>query len=310
MVLPMRDVVSRIGKEVFLFMQSGSKSIIVLLMLVFVGYFTVAQEFPCHVVDDRGIQITIANRPERIISIGALYTEILIDLGGLDRLVGVAESPDNPTAVADLPTVGSSFAPNVEVILSLEPDLVLGATDWGGERPALEKAGVTVLTTPLLTSLPDLFTTIRTVGIASGLNSEAEVLIGQIAEAIIRIESDALGPLRVRTAFLYAGTPDSPPYAGGSGTIEHELILRAGGENVFADVAGFPQVSFEAILASDPEVIFTDPSHVANIGDNPLLSAVSAAKHNRVHGIKASHITSTKVAEVLKAMSELLHPEG
>jgi len=286
------------------------KNTVAFTVVVVVGFVAWSQTYPVTVVDDRGIEITIANRPERIISIGALYTEFLIDLGGLDRLVAVAESPDNPTAVANLPIVGSSFAPNVEVILSLEPDLVLGATDWGGERPALEKAGVTVLTTPLLTSLPDLFTAVRTVGIASGLKSEAEVLIGQIAEAVIRIESDALGPLRVRTAFLYAGTPDTPPYAGGSGTIEHELILRAGGENVFADVAGFPQVSFEAILSSDPEVIFTDPSHIANIVDNPLLGAVSALKHNRVHGIKASHVTSTKVAEVLKAMSELLHPEG
>ncbi len=286
-----------------------AKSVVAFTVVVF-GCIAWAQTYPVTVVDDRGIQITIANRPERIISIGALYTEILIGLGGLDRLVGVAESPDNPTAVADLPTVGSSFAPNVEVILSLEPDLVLGATDWGGERPALEKAGVIVLTTSLLTSLSDLFTTIRTVGIASGLNSEAEVLIGQIAEAVIRVESTALGPSRVKTAFLYAGTPDTPPYAGGSGTIEHEMILRAGGENVFADVTGFPQVSFEAILSRDPEVVFTDPSHIANIVDNPLLGAVSAVKHDRVHGIKASHVTSTKVAEVLETMSELLHPEG
>lgn len=275
-----------------------------------VGFAAVAWTYPVTVSDDRGMAITIPGCPQRIVSIGSLYTEILIDLGGLDRLVAVAESPDNPAVVAGLATVGASFAPNVEVILSLKPDLVLGATDWGGERPALERAGVTVFTAPLLTGLPDLLTAIRTVGTAIGLRDEAEGLIGQIAEAIIRIEATSLGPSRVKAAFLYAGAPDTPPYAGGSGTIEDELILRAGGENVFADVAGFPQVGFEAIVARNPEVIFTDPAQVENLTNNPVLRGVAAVKNGRLCGIRASHVTSTKVAQVLQAMSEHLHPEG
>jgi len=291
-------------------MQSGSKSIMVLVMLVFVGSFVVAQEFPCIVVDDRGIEVTIASRPERIISIGALYTEILIDLGAGDRLVAVADSPDNPQFVAGLASVGPSYAPNVEVILSLNPDLVLGATDWGGERPALEEAGVVVLTGPLLAGLPDLFGVIRAVGTAVGLLDVAEALIGRIAEVSIGVESTALRPTRVRTAFLYAGSADAPPYAAGSGTIENELILRAGGQNVFADVDGFPQVSFEAVISRNPEVIFTDPSQIVNITGNPLLEGISAVTDGRVHGIRASHVTSTKVADVLQAMAEFLHPQG
>ena len=289
--------------------MKGITRIAVCAMIGLVGLAAAGRAYPVTVVDDRGAKIAFANRPERIVSIGTLYTEILLDLGAVDRLVAVAESPDNPPAVADLPTVGSSFAPNVEVILSFKPDLVLGATDWGGERPALEKAGVVVLTTRLITSLPDLFTTIRTVGKAIGLWDEAEILIGQIAEAIIDIESIALKSSRVKAAFLYAGTLNAPPYAGGSGTIEHELILRAGGENVFADVVGFPQVSFEALLTRNPDVIFTDPAQITNIADNPLLRGVSAVRNNRIYGIKASHVTSTKVAAVLKIMRELLHPE-
>ena len=78
------------------------------------------------------------------------------------------------------------------------------------------------------------------------------MLIGQIAEEIITIEASTLVEEPVRVAFLYASVPDTPPYAAGSGAIENELILRAGGENVFCDVQGFPQVSFEEIVARDP----------------------------------------------------------
>jgi len=286
------------------------KLLILLALLMSSGLVASAQQYPVTVIDDRGIEIAITSRPERIVTIGALYTEILIDLGASDRLVAVADSPNNPQVVGGLASVGPSYAPNVEVILSLEPDLVLGATDWGGERPALEEAGVVVLTASLLTGLPDLFVAIRAVGTAVGLLDVAEAMIGRIAEVSIGVESTALRPTRVRTAFLYAGSADAPPYAAGSGTIENELILRVGGQNVFADVDGFPQVSFEAVISRNPEVIFTDPSQIVNITGNPLLEGISAVTDGRVHGIKASHVTSTKVADVLQAMAEFLHPQG
>jgi len=280
-------------------------------VLVLAGLVASAQQYPVTVVDDRGVEVTINSQPNRIVVAGPpLYTEIMIDLGAVDRLIAVAESPDNPPEVADLPTIGPSFSPNVEVILSLEPDLVLGPGDYGGVRGNLEAVGITVLTTPLIKGIPDIFSTIRTVGTALGLQKQAEVLIGQIAEKVVTIEASTLDEGPVSAAFLYASVPDTPPYAAGSGAIENELILRAGGKNVFCDVQGFPQVSLEEIVSRNPEVIFTDPSQIENITSNPLLKPVSAVKNNRVYGIKAASITSTNVAEVLKQMGEFLHPEG
>lgn len=265
------------------------------------------EPFPITVVDDRGQTITIDDRPERIIAVGTLYAEIVVDLGALDQLIAIADSPDNPSATASLPSVGPAYAPNVELILSLDPDLVLGASDWGGERPALEGAGVTVLTTPLLKSVPDIFASIRSVGKALGREAESETLIGRIAETIVSSEAAVLGRPRVTAAFLYAGSADAPPYTAGVGAIEHELILRAGGENVFSDVAGFPQIGFEEILARDPQVIFTAPSQIENLVRHPLLQRVSAIVSGRVFGIRASQVASTQVADALQAMIRALH---
>ena len=280
----------------------------VLVVLVLLGLLASAQQYPVTVIDDREQEITIAASPRRIVVVLPLYAQILCDIGAGDRIVGVGDSEDNPPEVTALPKIGSPSSLNVEVILSLEPDLVLGASDWGGERPALEAAGITVLTTPYLTSIPDIFTTIRTVGTVIGRGEEAEKLIGRIAEEIITIESTVLGEISVKAAFLYAG-PDTPPYAVGTGAIENELIIRARGTNVFSDIQFGAPVSLEEIVSRNPEVIFTDPSQVVNITDNPLLKGVAAVKSGRVYGINASHVTSTKVAEVLKVMSEFLHPE-
>ncbi len=266
-----------------------------------------AQAYPVTVVDDRIQEITIDQLPKRIVTVGSLYTQIVIDLGALDRLVAVGESPDNPDEVIGLPTVGLSSAPSVEVILGFEPDLVLGATDYGGERPALEAAGVTVLTTPWLTSVASIFETIRTLATALGVSDEGERLIGEIAMAIVELEGTVLGKAPVSAAFLYASSPDNPPYAAGSDAIEHELILRAGGTNIFGDLVWTPPVSFEEIIARDPEVIFTAPSQIENISGNPFLQSVSAVVHGRVFGIRASLVASTRVAEALRAIIAGLH---
>ena len=261
------------------------------------------------VVDDRGEAIVIEHVPQRIVAIGALYAQVVVDLSAAGRLVAAADSPENPQAIDGWASVGPSYAPSVETILSLNPDLVLGATDWGGERPALEAAGITVLTTSLMTSIPDVLSAIRTIGEAIGSSAEADALIGDIAEAVVTLETDVLGMERIRCAFLYPPSPGTPPYVAGSGSIENELILRAGGVNVFDDVSGFPQVNLEDLLSRDPEIIFTAPSQVSYITDDPLLQQIAAVRSGCVFGIEASRAASSALADVLAEMVLMMHPE-
>lgn len=283
-------------------------SLVALVATSILGVAAIADDaFPVTLQDDRGTSVTIESRPQRIVAVAALYAEILVGLGSLDRLVAVAESPDNPPEASGLPSVGPTYAPNVELIIAYEPDLVLGATDWGGERPALEAVGITVLTTPLLMSVTSILDSIRDVADAVGESERGARLIGRIATDIVGAEEAALGLSAVSAAFLYATSTDDPPYTAGSGAIENELILRAGGSNVFGDVSGFPQVGFEEILTRDPQVIFTAPSQIENIVGNPVLQSVSAVANGRVYGIRASVVSSTRVAEALRSMIEALH---
>lgn len=262
------------------------------------------------ITDDRGKEIVIEKTPERVVVAGTpLYTEILVDVGALDRVVGVTESPDNPPEVENVPKVGPSFpGPNIELILELDPDIVFGAV--GDVRDRLESAGLTVVTPiSFITRMPDIFRLARVLGLIMDETVNAELLIGRIGEAIVDIESRVVQRKRPRAAFLFA-PPESPPFAAGRGSVEGEILARAGAENVFSDLEGVQQVSVEAVIERDPQAIFTDPSQIRNITGNPLWASISAVENGNVFGIKASSLTSTRVAEALRTMARALHPNA
>ncbi|MGC9529069.1 MAG: ABC transporter substrate-binding protein [Candidatus Bipolaricaulaceae bacterium] len=292
--------------------MSGLIRLLCLAFLLPVVVGGAAQQFPVTVIDDRGVEITLPEPPERIVALAPLYCEILLDVGAAERLVGVASSPDNPSEVAALPQVGPSFSPTLEEIVALAPDLVLGG--WGEVRRRLEELGLTVLTAGgqggYIASLPELFAAVGTVGAAAGCADRARALVGEVARRVIAVEAAVLDLPPVHSAFLYLAAPAALPYVAGRDTIEHRLMARAGGENVFADVAGFPQVSLEEVLARDPAVIFTDPAQVEHVLQTELLASLAAVRAGRVYGIKASAVVSTRVGDTLAEMAALLHPEA
>lgn len=271
-------------------------------------------DYPVTVTDERGVEITIPARPERIITILPLYAEIVRDLGAVERIVGVADSPDNPPEVADLPKVGTAFNPSVEVILELEPDVVLGAFD--PVRQTLEDTGVIVFLGGkpggFIDRITEIFKLIRNVGlIVWGDSQRADELIGALAEEIVAIEERVLDSPKVTVAVLYRGSFEALPFAAGPGTPEHEIVTRAGGLNVFSDLPLFgAQVGLEALIERDPEVIITDPAQIEFITGDERFQNLKAVRNGKVFGVRASRWTSSRVAETLLTVAKLLHPEA
>ncbi len=284
-----------------------------LLVLLVVGLvWPSLADYPVKVTDDRGKEITIAKRPERIVVAGTpLYTEILIDLGALNRIVGVSESADNPKEVVNLPRVGPVFNPNTEIIIALKPDVIFGAI--GAVRDTLERAGLIVVSlgkvgTGAIDSVTEIFRTIRAVGLViDGDTKQADTLIGKIAEEIVTIEGSVIDRFKPTVAILYP-SGEQPPFAAGRGTPENEIVLRAGGINIFPDVADYKQVSFEELVKRDPSVIFTDPLLIPLITQHRLLQGVKAVREKRVYGISASQWVSSRIAQTIKTVADLLHP--
>jgi iron complex transport system substrate-binding protein len=209
--------------------------------------------FPADVEAANGT-VTIEDEPERIVSLSPTATEMLYAIGAGDQVVAVDDFSNYPegTPMTDL----SGFEPNVEAVTTYEPDLVVLSFDANDVVAGLERVDIPVLEYPAATSLDDSYDQITQLGAATGHADEAAELVDDMQADI----DDLGGEATARDAPLtYYHELDDQLHTATSQTFIGQVYALAGLENV-ADPAddgtGYPQVSTELLLESDPDVIF------------------------------------------------------
>ena len=266
-----------------------------------------------------------AQAPQRIVSTAPSITELLYTLGLGDRVVGVDRFSRYPPEALKKPRIGDYAAPNLEVIASLRPDLVMIPTNPVQLRQRLEAMKLRVLELNQ-EGIPALYESIRIVGQTTGAAAQATRLSQQIRTDLDAIRARASRLPRTRVLFVAGHTPqrlEGLIVAGGASYL-NEIIDIAGGENVFRDAkAAYPMVALEEILARNPEVIIdmgemgdtvgvTDAQKRAVQALWTRMSSVAAVRNRRVHAV-ASDIFVVPGPRVVAAATEflaLLHPEA
>ncbi len=266
--------------------------------------------FPAVVTDDAGREVTIAARPERIVSLAPANTEIVAALGAIDRLVGVTTYCDYPPEVADIAKVGDFVGPNLEAIAALDPDVVLVTTGVQTEViEQLEALGAAVVAIDPQT-LDTLYVSIGTVGAAIGETPAADDLVAsmqiQIDDISEKVESAPV------TCFLEIA--QDPLFTVGSGTLLNDLIERAGGENVVTE-EGYVAYSVEQLVAADPEVYLAtlgSMSAPSDITGRPGYANLSAVANGRVYLLDDNLVSrpGPRVVEGIRLIAEALHPDA
>jgi vitamin B12 transport system substrate-binding protein len=191
---------------------------------------------------------------ERVVSLAPSLSEIVVELGAADLLVGVLDAGERPTQLKDLPSVGRYGQLDMERLLSLKPDLLLL---WPGsvgpaQREQLGRLGIpTLVAEPR--SLDQLVAQIETIAAQLGRPqrglARASELRQQLAE--LRRRYARSEPLQV-----FYQVWDQPLYTVGGGQIISDALSVCGARNVFADLPlPAPQVSLESVLQRNPEVI-------------------------------------------------------
>jgi len=230
--------------------------------------------------------------PYRIVSLVPAVTEMLFALGAGHRVVGVSSFDRFPPEVANIQKVGALLDPDLERILSLQPDLVVLYHTQSDLRKQLERAKVPAYAYSHA-GLRDVTATLRSVGNRIGIAARAAKLATDIESRIDAIRRvSALGP-RPRTLIVFGRENYALRgiYASGGQGFVHDMVTAAGGQNVFADMKREAvQATTELILARRPEIILelrADPigpdEEKKELAVWRQLASVPAVANRRVH---------------------------
>ena len=195
-----------------------------------------------------------ANEIKRIIALSPSSVEMLFEIGVGDRVIGTVEHADFPEAAKNIPRLGNYVGVNIEKIVSLKPDLIVG---WksGNKQSDLKKLQSLGLNLVYVDpkSLPAVSKDLRRLGKIIGVEEQAEAAAQKFDERYASLLSENKVKRKVRV--FYQLWYDPIRTVGKDSWVE-ALIHDCNGENIFkSSKAPYPVVSIESVLVKDPEVI-------------------------------------------------------
>ena len=206
------------------------------------------------VVDDAGNSIRLSSPAQRIISLAPHATELLFAVAAGDRLVGTVEYSDYPEAAKRIRRIGSYSALDLEAILALQPDLVIG---WRtGNNPVqlekLQAMGLAVFISEPR-QIKDIPETVKRLAMLTGTYDQAEIFIQQFEQQYASLKQRYV---RRRPGMLFYEVWHQPLITVNGEHLISDIIQLCGAVNVFADVQSLaPTVSIEAVISKAPDII-------------------------------------------------------
>jgi iron complex transport system substrate-binding protein len=231
--------------------------------------------------------VVVERRPERIVSLSPSATETLFALGAGSQVVAVDSESDHPPHAprTDL----AAYEPNVEAIAGYRPDLVVLPADAPRDAiGGLRRLRVPVLATPVPDDLDDAYRQMRDLGVRTGRRAEGERLARSVRERVER----AIAEGREAAGLEVFHELDPDLYSASSQTFIGRIYRRLGLRNV-ADRAAertgapYPQLSAEAVVAADPDLIVLADSECcgqtpAKVARRPGWGRVAAVREGAV----------------------------
>ncbi len=206
------------------------------------------------VTDDAGSRLVFEQPAQRIVSLAPHITELLFAAGAGEAVVGVSEYSDYPAAAAGLPRISGGNGLDLEAIVGLQPDLVIA---WQSGNPPHQVKRLQQLGLQVFVSEPrrleDVVTSLERFGRLAGSPAEAHEQVQAFRQ---RHSALARRYAQRATVSVFYSIWQGPLMTVNGEHLISDIIRLCGGRNVFATLPGLaPQISLEAVLVADPQVI-------------------------------------------------------
>lgn len=279
--------------------------------------------------DALGRNVTIDSVPQRIVSCSPDVTEDIYSIGAGSLLVGVTSYCDYPSDVVtrkengSLAIIGGYSDPSVEKILELSPDLVVISSSVQAQIDIisqLEDLGIPVIALYKGESISEVYQNIELIGKVTDNEMVASSVVNQLKTANEWVRSIA-SESTSETSIIQAVWLD-PIYVAGGNTYTQDLIEIANGVNPFGNLTGWPSVSLESILESNPDVvILTSTMMMASaqelldyIRNDPIWAETNAVRFNQVYILtgQAENLfnrPTARLGQAVELLADMLYPD-
>jgi iron complex transport system substrate-binding protein len=246
--------------------------------------------YPVRIAAANG-NITVSARPTAIVSLSPTATEMLYAIGAGGQVKAVDSYSDYPKNAPR--TQLDALNPNVEAIVAYQPDLVIVSGDTTGLTFELAKFGIPVLSDPPATNLNQEYQQFAELGSATDHVAQAKAEVTKIKGQIARIVSGAPPQSKPITYYFEL---DQTYYSETSSTFIGQVLGLLGMKSI-ADAAkgaaasgGYPQLSAEFIIKSNPDYIFLADTiccgqNAKKVSQRPGWSTLGAVRDGHVVGL-------------------------
>ncbi len=266
------------------------------------------------VTDQAGRTMQVPGDPKRIVSLAPSITEIIFDLKRGDRLVGVTRFSDYPPEARGYPKVGSYVHPDLEKIVSLNPDLCIAVKD-GNPIDIVKR--LESMSIPVYAVDPKNFQTVvnavADIGALLNAKPRADQRVREMKTRISRINALTDTITERPRVFFQIGV--SPIVAVGTDTFIHEMITTAGGINLTVGPTPYPRFTKERIIALAPDIMI-----ITSMARNEIFERVKrqweewptipAVKNGRIHLVDSNLFDrpAPRMTDGLEALFRLFYP--
>lgn len=271
---------------------------------------------PVTVADALGRQVTLQRPPQRLVTIFASNTELVASVGLVDRIVGIESFTRFPPEVVGRPQVGGRLGFSVDRMVRQRPDLVIVTPARQAVHQLvdpMERLGIPILVVTHR-SVDEVFANIRLVAKAAGVEARGEAVTRALQARLDAVARRLVGRERPRVVMITGRVATGLLLIARPGSYTADAMVAAGARLAFDQPQMLPQVSPEAILRSDPDIVLFAGSEAdrRELFARPGWQHLRALRDNRVLTVSRAEflIPGPRVVDGIEKLAAVLHPDA
>jgi iron complex transport system substrate-binding protein len=280
------------------------------------GDFSIANAQAVTVRDALDRAVTLPAPPRRIVTIFASNTEMIAALGLTDRIVGIEAFTRYPPEALSKPLVGGRLGFSVDAVVRQRPDLVVVTPARQAANQLvdpMERIGVPVIVLQQR-NVAEVLANIRLLGRATGMPQRGDDVAAGLQARIDQVERRVAGRERPRVIMITGRIGNGLLLVARPRTYTGDAMALAGGRSGFAGDGLLAQVSPEAILNTDPDVLLFAGSQrdLDELISRPGWRDLRAVRTHRAHAVNRAEllIPGPRTVDGIERLAALFHPRA